>query len=222
MAAFLYKAADLIRPRTNLHVQCGIRISDWSAVPADYLYIDHAYFRHQSDYRHVRLTRGWVHQIEVGKFPDDRLHRYGVTIEPWRKAGMSVVVIPPSGHQQSCFGLSDWLENTVNDIKRATDRPVLVKYNKEVPLRRAISNAWAVVTWASVAGVEAALMGVPVFSTPNCPSWPVSAGPLSAIDSPEYKERHDWACSLAYSTWHFSELPSIDLDNYRHARRHDL
>jgi hypothetical protein len=51
-------------------------------------------------------------------------------------------------------------------------------------------------------------------------SMPVHAG--NDIEKPELKDRHEWLCSLAYATWDFEEIDSVDWNNYIYARRHDL
>ena len=64
-------------------------------------------------------------------------------------------------------------------------------------------------------------MGVPVFSTPHCCSWPINAGPLEKIETPERPDRHAWACSLAYASWHADELERIDFRNYQYSMREE-
>ena len=220
MAAFIYKFADVLRLKTSLHVQAGIR--GFCSDLKDYIYVDHAYFQRGGEFRNVRITRGWVHQVDVIDWHDDRLSTFGVKIEPWRNTGSYVLVIPPSGHQCTTFGVHDWLDETVSRIYGSTNRSVVVKEDKKSAFRPMLMNAWAVVTWSSVAGVEAALAGVPVFPTDLCPSWAVRSGSIEDIDNPIYPERYKWANGLAHSTWKQSELESLDLENYHHARSHDL
>ncbi len=186
---------------------------------SDFLYIDHSYFRRGWEWGMFRLTRGWCHLTTVKKRPDDRLKLLKVQIEPWRKTGRRIVVIPPSVFQAQF--VTHWTQETLARLAALTDRPVFVKEQKG-GLRECLSDAWAVVSWASVAGVEAALMGVPVFPTELCPSYPVRSGPLERIETPEHPERHEWACSLAYASWHVSEIKQINLGDYDYSRRDDL
>ena len=188
----------------------------------DYLYVDHAYFHRGWGNRNFRLIRRNQHLTHVLDRPDDRLKKFGVEIQPWRKDGRTVLVIPNSWAQMERFGEKEWLAQTLERLKRLTDRTVIVKRKKDGPFQEYLRDAWAVVTWGSVAGMEAALAGVPVFSTDRCPSWPVNAGPLEQIESPEYPERHAWACSLAYASWNLGELSLINLKDYNYAYRDDL
>jgi len=146
---------------------------------------------------------------------------FGVKIEPWRKTGSKIVVIPPTEFQKQ-LGCYHWTEETENRLREITDRPVVVKHEKG-NFAEFISDAWAVVTWASVAGIEAAFLGVPVFSTDKCPSYPVNAGPLEKIETPQYPEnRHELACSLAYASWNLSEIKKIAYKDYDYSLRNDL
>jgi hypothetical protein len=185
----------------------------------DFLYGDHAYFNRGWDNGNFRVVRGGHHQTKVFKRPDDRLKKLGVQIEPWRKRGRNIVVIPPSTYYETIYGLGGWTERTVGQLRELTERKVHVKSGKgNLPLcLLEEQDAWAVVCCISVAGMEAALMGVPVFSTHRCCSWPVNAGPLENIESPEYPERHEWACSLTYASWNVEDLETIDFLDYQYA-----
>jgi hypothetical protein len=184
-----------------------------------FIYGDHAYFKRGWEKNHFRLIRNEVHLTYVEKRPDDRLKKWEVSIEPWRKNGRSIVVIVPSWHQERLYGTTNWSRGIIEEIKRHTDRPVVTKVSKG-RLRECLleeNNAHALVCYASVAGMEAALMGIPVFSTERCCSWPVNAGTLKDIDRPEYPERHEWASSLAYASWSAEEFDSIDFRDYRYS-----
>ena len=188
----------------------------------DFLYADHAYFKRGWAAGHFRLVRGHVHLRHIVRpRPDDRLKRFGVTIEPWRKTGRTVVIIPPSPYIASTLGLEDWTARMVREVEKHTGRPIKVKHEKgRLAAILAEWDTWAVVCASSVAGVEAALAGYPVFSTPHCPSWPISAGNVEDVDRPNYSEaRHEWACSLAYATWHVEELGGIEFNDYNYALR---
>ncbi len=190
----------------------------------DFLYADHAYFDRGWGKHHFRLIRGEHHLTRVLDRPDDRLKKWDVQIEPWRKGGRSIVIIPPSIYYKPLYGVSDWLRRTVEELGRLTDRPIHIKATKG-RLRECLleeQDAHAVVCAISVAGMEAALMGVPVFSTPACCSWPINAGDLSKIETPTYPERYGWASSLAYASWHADELEQIAFRDYMYSLKEEV
>ena len=185
----------------------------------DFLYGDHAYFDRGWDKQHFRLIRGGHHLTKVLPRPDDRLKKWKVQIEPWRTGGRDIVLIPPSTFYHKIYRLERWVQNTIETLRRHTDRKIHVKDGKG-RLRECLleeHDAHALVCAVSVAGMEAALMGVPVFSTEYCCSWPVNAGPLERIETPERPERHEWACSLAYASWECDELERIEWRDYQYS-----
>ena len=146
------------------------------------------------------------------------MEKFGVKVEPWRKTGQEIIVIPPTTPQMDYYGNKDWYATTTARLDEITARPVITKWKKLSSLREFCANAWAVVTYASVAGVEASLMGIPVFCTDRCPSWPVNAGPLERIETPEYSDaRADMAASLCYATWNDKEMSKVKWVEYEYS-----
>jgi hypothetical protein len=199
-----------MHPEMRGHVESG----------APFLYMDNAYFLRAARGLQFRLIHSGVHLTKLLDRPADRFEALNsvspIVVEPWRKTGRSVVVIPPSPHQKNALGFSRWRDETASRIRQVTDRPIHVKETKDEPLRKYLADhdAWAVVTFASVAGMEAALMGYPVFASERCCAYPVSAGPLERIETPEYPDRMPWLHSLAYAQWHLRDLPKLDLEEY--------
>jgi hypothetical protein len=183
----------------------------------EWIYFDHAYFNRGWHRSNFRVCRNGLHMTEQLIRPPDRFDRTGYEVEPWRKTGREIVIIPPTDAQMAVYGNHEWLLRTETRLCEITDRPVTCKRDKSTSLRQFLDDAWAVVTYASVAGVEATLMGVPVFSTEHCPSWPVNSGRLEDIETPTYADnRREWASSLAYASWNWDEMKSIKWDDYRY------
>lgn len=188
----------------------------------DFLYVDHAYFQRGDST--FRLIRGDIHLTHIIDRPRDRLkRRWNVQMRDWRRNGSRVIVIPPSEWIDKLFKQPRWLEQRLSALRRNTDRPIYVKSNKLEPLEPLLEDAWAVVTFCSTAGLQAALAGVPVFAGPQCVCYPVSAGSVSKIEAPELKDREPWLAGLAYATWSIDEIDRINWDDYNYdARRNDL
>ena len=201
---------------------CG-RARKWMDEGRDFIYLDHAYFNRGWAHNNFRAVRNGVHLNMIKPRPPDRLERFGITVEPWRKTGTKIVIIPPSPfHVDIWPHLKTYVETTKQRLAEVTDRPIYVKAEKG-GLRQCLADAWALVCPASVAGVEAALMGVPVFSSPMCPSAPVSAGSIDDIENPLLVDnRKEWAASLAYASWNASEIDDIDWLEYDYQMRHDM
>lgn len=187
----------------------------------EWVYFDHSYFNRGWSNSTFRAIRNGLHLTEQLDRPTDRFATWGVEIKPWRKSGGPVVVIPPSETQAKVYGCGGWLGQTVDILDTATDRKIVVKPKESPkPLAQWLEEAWCVVTYASTAGVEAALAGVPVFSTKHCPSHPVNAGELRDIEAPKYADnREPWAASLTYACWHWGEVANVKWDDYRYEMR---
>jgi hypothetical protein len=184
----------------------------------DFLYIDHAYFNRGWENKNFRLIRNWVHLNRLNPRPDDRFKKFGIEIEPWRKTGGKIVVIPHTEYQEA-IGARGWTESILEKLKAVTQRKVVVKWAKG-GLREFLDDAWCVITWASAAGVDATLMGIPVFAHNNCPAYPVSAGPIENVDFPVYAEnRYEWACSLSYASWNVDDVGIIRFEDYDYSYR---
>lgn len=183
----------------------------------DFLYVDNPYFNRSAQRSSFRLIRKHVHLTTLLDRPRDRADKFKLTLAPWRKGGADIVVIPPSPFYKTIFGAEKWLDETVAKLLEITDREIRVKYNKKFPLEKYLQNTHAVVTFGSVAGIEAAMMGVPVFSGPICPSLPITAGPLANIETPFYSPlRQEWLNSLAYASWTMDEFAKINKADYNY------
>jgi hypothetical protein len=168
---------------------------------------------------------------------DLRIH-----LKDWRTTGNHILICTQRNGGWSMKGLnvSQWLEKTVNDIKKYSNRPIVVRghpgdktaaiYLKSKPGRYTVStnehilqdftNAWAVVTYNSTPGVAASIEGIPAFVTDPVPqtsqTYPVANYDLSRIENPELKERQQWIEKLSMCHWHFGELS--DGSAWKHMR----
>ena len=200
------------------------RLRRWVAEGQDFIYLDHAYFRRGWAHNNFRAVRNACHLNSIKPRPDDRMKKFGIEVEPWRKSrGSKIVVIPTvEGHEKIWPIMRNWTGEVQQQIRTITDRPIVVKTEKG-GLREFLADAWCLVCSQSVAGVEAALMGVPVFSTEKCPSYPVCSGSIEKIENPEFPDnRHEWAASLAYATWNACEIDEVRWLDYDYALRDDL
>lgn len=173
-----------------------------------FVYVDHAYFDRGYDRMNFRVVLNGLHQTKVRyDLPDDRMRRFCPFPRPWGK-GSKVIVIPVPPNHARFHGAEDWTDRTVETLKRHTDREIIVKHKSGPPLASVLGDAWAVVSHSSVAGVEAAYNGTPVFGPQTSPAHYVGEEELSQIESPATPEREAWLRTLSYSQFHLSEIKS--------------
>jgi len=176
-------------------------------------YADHAYFLRGHATANYRVTlRGWQlsRRLDV---PGDRWRRLAphVPVRPWRTGGHHVLVCPPTWPVLQATAAGNWLEETLAELARHTDRPIRVRHKHQMgnpPLSADLADCHALVTQHSVAAIEAALAGIPVVVAPSSAAAPVGLMDLSMVESPAYPDREAWLHSLAYGQFHLDEFRS--------------
>lgn len=158
----------------------------------------------------------------------------GITLKDWKTNGETILICTQrnGGWSMKGFDVVSWLDQTVNEIKKYTDRPIVVRphpgdrnavnyLNKKdsrwtisqaEKLTDDFSRARCVVTYNSSPGVAAAIEGIPVFVTDSQPQYSqahdVANTDLSLIETPKIFERQSWVEKIAMSHWNFDELKS--------------
>ena len=171
-----------------------------------FIYADHAYFRRGYEHQNFRVLLSDIHQRKL--IPRDTAKTFIYEGRDWRK-GSDILIFPPSKTIAQTFDADGWVEETKAEIRKHTDRRIVVKFKyTPEPLKHFLKTAHAVIGYGTVATVEAALYGVPVFAGPRCPATPIAATDLSQIESPLTPDREPWFRSLTWSQFHISEIRS--------------
>lgn len=138
----------------------------------------------------------------------------------WKKDGRSILIVTPSDKPCKFYGIdvNQWKEETVNTIKKYTDRPIIVRDKAPLRIDRSLRNIiydqldqdiFALVTYNSIAATEAVAYGIPAFTlAPNAASS-VCLDDLTKIETPYYPdpdEVHRWCCYLSYGQFNNEEL----------------
>jgi hypothetical protein len=185
-----------------------------------FYYIDTGYFGNTRFKNWHRIVKNNLQHSELVNRPADRFEKFNKKFQPWNKTGKTVVVAAPDEKPCKFYGidLEQWISTTVDTIKKHTDRPVVVRRRakhridriKKDTLESALTDAWALVTYNSVAATESVFLGIPAFTlAPVNAADPVACHDLSKIETPFYPDRdllHAWACHLAYGQFHVDEL----------------
>jgi hypothetical protein len=142
--------------------------------------------------------------------PDDRWKALDQPLWPWQRTGRHIVLAEPSPTYQRFHGIEGWTERTIAELKRVTDRPIVVR-DKEMQrfgrkLHEDLKGAHCLVTHGSNAAVESVIMGCPVFVHPDSAASLVGRTDLKDIEQPLYPDREQWVRSLAYSQFNEREL----------------
>jgi hypothetical protein len=196
----------------------------------DFYYMDTGYFGnevtndnlHGWKYWH-RVVKNNLQHTEIIPRPPDRFRQFGKNFAPWKKDGRKILIAKPDSKPCRFYDvdLEQWTKNTVEEIKKYTDRPIVVRDRASARIERIVHNTlqealdddvFALVTFNSVAATEAIFHGIPAFTlAPANAASPVCLQDLKCINEPYYPD-HDkliaWASHLAYGQFHITELKS--------------
>jgi hypothetical protein len=194
----------------------------------DFYYVDTGYFGNE---RTITNPNGWKYwhrivknDLQHGKIiprPDDRWKKFNKKFNPWKKSGHKILIAAPDEKPCKFYDTTqeEWINNTVDIVKKYTDRPVEVRHRAAKRIDRIANDTlqsaldddvFALVTFNSVAAVESIFHGIPVFTlAPANAASPVGLQDLSQIENPYYPDQdklYAWACHLAYGQFHKEEM----------------
>ena len=157
-----------------------------------------------------------------------------LNLKPWRNSGNHILLCLQRNGGWSMGGISsiDWMNKTINDIRKYSNRPIVVRAHpgdkkiksilkinhKNVSLSTKenlvddFRGAWATVVYNSSPSVASIIEGVPAFLTDSVPqhsqSFDVANTDISNIENPVMPNRQDWIEKLSMCHWNFDELKS--------------
>jgi hypothetical protein len=201
-----------------------------------FYYIDTGYFGNEKTSANPNGWKYWhrivKNDLQHGKIiprPDDRFKQFNKKFNSWKKTGRTILIAAPDDKPCRFYGIDKetWVEQTVNEIKKYTDRPIIVRERaaKRIDristdtLQQALDNdVFALVTYNSVAAVESIFHGIPTFTlAPANAASPVALQDLSLIESPYYPDQdklYAWGCHLSYGQFHLTELKNGQAKRY--------
>ena len=155
---------------------------------------------------------------------------------PWNPTGELIVICGQHDQSEQWKGLprmSAWIEQSINEIRKYTTRPILVRphprnvihfdekkfQNVKVRLpkrdyrtyddtdfKACLERTWAVVNHSSNPAMEAVIKGIPVFVSESSLCHDVGNIKLADINTPAMPNRLNWANKLSYTEWFEDEI----------------
>lgn len=176
-----------------------------------FYYIDTGYFGNGKKKTYHRITRNDVQYFgNIIERPADRFAATGVQLKKFRP-GSSILLAPPSQKLLNLYNivLEDWLEQTQIEIKKHTDRPIIVRtkqsrtvrVNQETMEMALDRDVHCLVTFSSIAATEALLLGKPAITLGPNAAAPLCRHHIDDIENlhiPTLDEVEAWARHLAY------------------------
>lgn len=186
----------------------------------DFYYIDTGYFGNDKTKHYHRITKNALQfNLPLWKeCPADRFMKTGTEIRR-STPGKNILLCPPSQKALTYWNvdLQEWLENTTEEIKKYTDRPIVIREKQkrhvrtnEDTIEMALSrDVHCLVTYNSIAAVEALILGKPVFVMGPNAAEPLANTDLSKIEKPvmpAVEMVRKLCCNLAYGQFTPGEM----------------
>ena len=158
----------------------------------------------------------------------------GITLKDYRNKGKHILICTQrnGGWSMKNLNVVEWLNQTIEEIRRYTDRPIVVRphpgdraarsYLSQSDPRYTLSTnqfltqdlhkSHAVITYNSSPGVAAAIEGYPVFVTDPEPEYsqafPIANTDFANLEQPNMPDRKLWIEKLSMCHWNREEIRS--------------
>ncbi len=168
-----------------------------------------------------RIVKNDLQHNEIVSRPSNRFAQLGIKLHDWKKGGRKILIAKPDEKPMKFYDmdLEQWLQETIDTIKKYTDRPIEVRERVKNRTERIVNKSLkealdddvhCLVTFNSNAATEAVMYGYPAFTlAPSHAAKPVTLHDLSQIENPYYADKDKvlaWASHLAYGQFHINEL----------------
>jgi len=176
----------------------------------DYYYIDTGYIGNLGKTKrwHRLVKNGMQHSRPRFDLPSDRFNDVlekvpmsdALRFQDWKKTGSAILLVTPSEKPCKFYGVdrTEWVESTIAELRQYTDREIIVRDKAERRRDRVQHNSiysqfdeddiYAVVTYNSIAAIEAIGYGIPAFTLAPTAADSLCRKDLSMIEYPLYEE----------------------------------
>jgi hypothetical protein len=161
----------------------------------------------------------------------NRADNLNLKLQPWRN-GSNIVIAMQRHDSEQWHGqppINQWLESTVAEIRKHSDRPVVIRSHPrsgchippgclidrpqfnagsydDFDFERVLGTAHCVLNWNSGPGPQALIAGVPAFVGPTSLASLIANWDLSQIENPPRTDRTQWLEQLAHTEWTVEEI----------------
>jgi hypothetical protein len=170
-----------------------------------------------------RIVKNAMQHSTIMDVPDDRWKAL-VDFNPklryngWRRTGSKILVVLPTEKPFQYYGhdRTTWIQQVEKTIKKYSDKEIVwrEKASRGVRTNETIYDAldddvYALVTYNSIATVEAIQHGIPAFGLAPTAADPVCSNDLTQIENPVMPDEnivYKWLSSIAYSQFSLDEI----------------
>jgi hypothetical protein len=170
-----------------------------------------------------RIVKNAMQHSTIMDVPDDRwqqLVKFNPDLEyqGWRRSGSKILVVLSTEKPFHYYkeNKDTWIKQVIKTLKKHTDREIVFreKASRGERTNNTIYDAldddiYALVTYQSVAAIEAIQAGIPVFALAPTAADPVGNKDLTQIENPHMPDEtviQKWLHSIAYSQFSLDEI----------------
>lgn len=169
-----------------------------------------------------RIVKNSMQHESIMDVPNDRwesLLRFNPDLKynGWKNNGSKILVVLSSEKPFQVYqeDRSQWIDSVIKTLKENTDREIIFREKESRSQRTtntiydAFDDVYAVVTYNSIAAVEAIHYGIPAFALAPTAADPVGNKDLTRIENPNKPDEEviqSWLNSLAYGQFSLDEI----------------
>jgi hypothetical protein len=170
-----------------------------------------------------RIVKNDMQHKTIMDVPSDRwdsLVNFNPTLQycGWRKPGSKILLVLSTEKPFQYYGENqdEWLKTVISTLKQHTDREIVIreKASRGERTNDTIYDAlnddvYALVTYNSIAAIEAIQFGIPAFALAPTAADPVGNKDLTQIENPNKPSEEiiqKWLHSIAYSQFSLDEI----------------
>lgn len=150
----------------------------------------------------IRIVKNELQKSVIETWPADRWNALvkadnRLEWKGWKTRGNKILLVTPNPKSCHYFGFEfeDWKNKTIDEIKKHTDMPIVIRQKGSRSSRHDHSiydaldqEVFATVTFNSIAAVESIAYGIPAFVAVPCAASPLALTDLSKISTPYYPD----------------------------------
>lgn len=184
--------------------------------------IDTGYFGNWKHKTWHRVTKNNLQNLgPIKERPHDRLQQIGYKFKPYT-SGSKILICPPSDKVMNMFNqgtAQEWVEKTVEEIKKVTDREIEVRL-KPTRSERVTSNTiqaaladdvHCLVTYNSIAATEALMEGKPAITLGPNSAQLICETNLANIENPRIPTKDETIAYFAHLS--YAQFTGEEFDN---------
>lgn len=203
------------RYKKTLHTHCKLH-------NLNFYNLDSGYFSTTKLKTYFRVSKNSYQNIEqIVERPANRWHSFNIKLNSFVR-GSTIVVVPPDEKKLHIENLAPsvdlWIENTVAEIRKYSDRPVRIRQRPASRAERTVNDTflnfiskdtYCVVGHSSNALVESAMCDIPVISlgeSATCSLYNNNISNIESISIVDSDLKMKWLYHLSYSQFTREEL----------------